>query len=66
EAFPGLIRQTHRKIRSAAADGTYDTRVCHDELRRKKISELIPTRNGAGYLNGKYAGRDRPVANQRM
>ena len=38
EAFPGLIRQTHRKIRSAAADGAYDTRLCHDELRRKKIS----------------------------
>ncbi|CAK9886698.1 MAG: hypothetical protein XXXJIFNMEKO3_03144 [Candidatus Erwinia impunctatus] len=36
EAFPGLIRQTHRKIRSAAADGAYDTRLCHDELRRKK------------------------------
>ncbi len=42
EAFPGLIRQTHRKIRSAAADGAYDTRLCHDELRRKKISALIP------------------------
>jgi hypothetical protein len=27
EAFPGLIRQTHRKIRSAAADGAYDTRL---------------------------------------
>ncbi len=26
EAFPGLIRQSHRKIRCAAADGTYDTR----------------------------------------
>ncbi len=36
EAFPGLIRQTHRKIRAAAADGAYDTRLCHDELRRKK------------------------------
>ncbi|WP_400235125.1 transposase, partial [Klebsiella michiganensis] len=34
EAFPGLIRQTHRKIRAAAADGAYDTRLCHDELRR--------------------------------
>ncbi len=42
EAFPGLIRQTHRKIRSAAADGAYDTRLCHDELPRKKISALIP------------------------
>jgi predicted transcriptional regulator len=26
EAFPGLIRQTHRKIRAASADGAYDTR----------------------------------------
>ncbi|MGL0902274.1 IS5 family transposase, partial [Klebsiella pneumoniae] len=25
EAFPGLIRQTHRKIRAASADGAYDT-----------------------------------------
>ena len=40
EAFPGLIRQTHRKIRAASADGAYDTRLCHDELRRKKISAL--------------------------
>ena len=47
EAFPGLIRQTHRKIRSAAADGAYDTQRCHDELRRKKISALIPPRKGA-------------------
>ncbi len=30
EAFPGLIRQTHRKIRAASADGAYDTRLCHD------------------------------------
>lgn len=37
EAFPGLIRQTHRKIRAAAA---YDTRLCHDELRRKKSARL--------------------------
>ena len=65
EAFPGLIRQTHRKIRAASADGAYDTRLCHDELRRKKISALIPPR-GAGYWPGEYADRNRAVANQRM
>ena len=43
EAFPGLIRQTHRKIRSAAADGAYDTRRCHDELRRKKPHNTMNT-----------------------
>lgn len=48
EAFPGLIRQTHKKIRAAAADGAYDTRLCHDELRCKKITALIPPRKGAG------------------
>nr|QIQ16432.1 Mobile element protein [Klebsiella pneumoniae] len=66
EAFPGLIRQTHRKIRAASADGAYDPRLCHDELRRKKISALIPPRKGAGYWPGDYADRNRAVANQRM
>ncbi len=66
EAFPGLIRQTHRKIRAASADGAYDTRLCHDELRRKKISALIPPRKGAGYWPGEYADRNRAVANQRL
>ena len=66
EAFPGLIRQTHRKLRAAAADGAYDTRLCHDELRRKKISTLIPPRRGAGYWPEEYADRNRAVANQRF
>ncbi|EET0908740.1 IS5 family transposase [Escherichia coli] len=66
EAFPGLIRQTHRKIRAASADGAYDTQLCHDELRRKKISALIPPRKGAGYWPGEYADRNRAVANQRL
>ncbi|ENS3351536.1 IS5 family transposase [Salmonella enterica] len=66
EGFPGLIRQTHRKIRSVAADGAYDTRLCHDELRRKKIRTLIPPRKGAGYWPGEYEDRNRGVANQRL
>ncbi len=54
------------KSRAASADGAYDTRLCHDELRRKKISALIPPRKGAGYWPGEYADRNRAVANQRM
>ncbi|VTM00986.1 transposase [Klebsiella pneumoniae] len=50
EAFPGLIRQTPQKIRAASADGAYDTRLCHDELRRKKISALIPSPKRCGLL----------------
>ncbi|PIJ26606.1 IS5 family transposase [Serratia sp. OSPLW9] len=66
EAFLGLIRQTHRKIKSAAAGGAYDTRRCHDELHRKKIIALIPPRKGAGYWPEEYADRNRAVANQRL
>ncbi|EPD9494808.1 transposase, partial [Escherichia coli] len=36
------------------------------ELRRKKISALIPPRKGAGYWPGEYADRNRAVANQRL
>lgn len=49
EALPGLIRQTHRKIRSAATEEAYDTRLCHYEVRRKKISAVILPRKEAGY-----------------
>ena len=66
EAFPGLIRQTHRKIRVACADGAYDTRKCHDELRRKKIKALIPPRARAGYWPAEYADRNQAVARQRL
>ncbi|ARD40570.1 hypothetical protein B6E78_15320 [Edwardsiella ictaluri] len=41
EVLPGGIRQTHRKISATAADGAYDTRLCQDKLRRKKISAPI-------------------------
>ncbi len=56
EAFPRLIRQTYRKIRSAAADGAYDTQLCHDELRRKKIIAFIPSTKGCGLLAGGVCG----------
>ena len=66
EAFPGLIRQTHRNIGSAAADGAYDIRLCHDELRRKKIRALTPPRKGESYWSGEYADHNRNAANQRL
>lgn len=66
EAFTGLIHQTHRKIRVASADGAYDTRRCHDELRRKKIKTLIPPRTRAGYWSAEYADRNQAVARQRL
>ncbi|WP_228200746.1 transposase [Klebsiella pneumoniae] len=69
EAFPGLIRQTNemRKIRAASADGAYDTRLCHDELRRKKKSARLSRPEKArvtGLVN--MQTENRAVANQRL
>lgn len=66
QALPGLISQTHRKIREASADGAYDTRYCHDVLLRKKIRPLIPPRSGAQYWPDKYHERNHAVANQHL
>jgi len=66
EVFPGLMRQTHRKIRVDSADGAYDTKRCHDELRRKKIRALIPPRTRAGYWSSEYADRNQAVGRQRL
>ncbi len=66
QALPGLINQTHRKIRVASADGAYDTRYCHDALLRKKIRPLIPPRSGAQYWPDKYHERNHAVANQHL
>ena len=61
EAFPVLSGKLTEKIRAASADGAYDTRLCHDELRRKKISAPYPSPKGAGYWPGEYADRNRAV-----
>ena len=66
QALPGLMGQTHRKIREASADGAYDTRYCHDALLRKKIRPLIPPRSGAQYWPDKYHERNHAVANQHL
>lgn len=66
EAFRELIRQTHRKVKVASADGAYDTKLCHDELRRKKIMALIHPRARAGYWLVEYADRNQAVARQRL
>jgi hypothetical protein len=55
EAFPGLIRQTHRKVKIASADGAYDTKLYHDELRRKKSRRL--SRCEPGRVTGRRSMR---------
>lgn len=66
QALPGLISQTHWKIRDASADGDYDTHYCHDVLLRKKIKPPIPPRKGAQYWTDKYGERNHAIANQRL
>lgn len=66
QALPGLINQTHRKIREVSADGAYHACYCHDALLRKKIRPLIPPRSGAKYWPDKYHERNHAVANQRL
>lgn len=34
--LPGLINQTHRKIKEVSADGAYDVCYCHDAPMKKK------------------------------
>ncbi|BES82967.1 hypothetical protein PEC302107_09060 [Pectobacterium araliae] len=66
QALPALISQTHRKVKQASVDGTYDVFYCHDALMKKKIRPLIPPRNGAQYWPDKYHERNHAVANQHL
>lgn len=66
QALPGLLNQTHRKIKEASADGAYDTRYSHDVLLRKNNRPLIPPRSGAQYWPDKYSERNHAVANQHL
>ena len=47
EVMPNLLKQTHRKIRNISGDGAYDTKACHEAVRRKRALVLIPPREGA-------------------
>lgn len=67
QALPGLINQTHRRIKEALGDGAYDVRYCHDSLKRKKIKQVIPPCNGAVYWPLEmYPERAQAVAYQRL
>ena len=46
EAFPGLVRQIHRKVKVASADGAYDTTLCHEGLRQKNQGAYLAANPG--------------------
>lgn len=49
EALPTLLNPLRRKIAQVSADGAYDTKACHQVLKRKGIKPTIPPRSNAGY-----------------
>ncbi len=49
EALPTLLNPLRRKIAQVSADGAYDTKTCHQVLKKKGIKPTIPPRSNAGY-----------------
>ncbi|MDO6706334.1 IS5 family transposase [Photobacterium sp. 1_MG-2023] len=49
EALPTLLNPLRRKIAQVSADGAYDTKDCHQVLKKKGIKPTIPPRSNAGY-----------------
>lgn len=49
EVLPTLLNPLRRKIEQVSADGAYDTKACHQLLKRKGIKPTIPPRSNAGF-----------------
>lgn len=49
EVLPTWLNPLRRKINLVSADGAYDTKACHQLLRRKVCKATIPPRKNAGY-----------------
>ena len=47
EVLPTLLNPLRRKITRVSADGAYDTKECHEVLKRKGINPAIPPRSNA-------------------
>ncbi|GEA52362.1 IS5 family transposase [Vibrio inusitatus NBRC 102082] len=47
EVLPTLLNPLRRKIDRVSADGAYDTKRCHEVLKRKGIKPAIPPRSNA-------------------
>lgn len=49
EVLPTLLNPLRRKISQVSADGAYDTKACHQVLKKKGIKPTIPPRSNAGF-----------------
>lgn len=46
EVILNLLKQTYRKISNISGDSAYDSRECHEVIRRKRTFTLILPRDG--------------------
>ena len=47
EVLPTLLTPLRRKVSAVSADGAYDTKNCHETLKNKGSTALIPPRKNA-------------------
>ena len=47
EVLPTLLNPLRRKVTTVSADGAYDTKNCHETLKKKGCIPLIPPRKNA-------------------
>ena len=49
EVLPTLLNPLRRKVAAVSADGAYDTKNCHETLKNKGCTPLIPPRKNAAF-----------------
>ena len=52
EVLPTLLNPLRRKVIAVSADGAYDTKNCHETLKNKGCTPLIPPRKNAALWEG--------------
>ncbi|MEZ8578161.1 IS5 family transposase [Vibrio splendidus] len=54
EVLPTLLNPLRRKIDAVSADGAYDTKSCHNTLKNKGCTPLIPPRKNVAFWEDGY------------
>lgn len=62
EAMPTLLNPLRRKITQVSADVAYDTKACHQVLRKKGIKPTIPPRSNAGFWEDGHPRNEAVIA----
>ena len=62
EVLPTLLNPLRRKIVAVSADGAYDTKNCHEILKKKGCTPLIPPRKNAALWEDGHPRNDAVIA----